>query len=343
MTQHDLPMDQYEMLRKVSRTFALSIEQLPPAIQEILTVSYLLFRVSDCLEDHGTMETGRKVRMLRLWIRVLEGEVPPDDLTSRIADLDDRDPEVYVAQHAGEILEQLYQFPPEIQEVVSQRVIETSMGMARWQEHGPFIEDEEELDDYMLEVAGRVGYLLTDIFAWYLPAIRQRKAELMPLAREFGLALQTVNVIRGMRKDYERGWVFVPRAFYQQAGLTCDELFDPANVAAALDVVNRLADKAERHLQHGIRYIRAFPRRHHRIRLACMWPYFFAVKTLAISRDNTNVLLAEAKMSRHQVKRIIRDTKLFGWSNRWLGWYYRYLTGASTGPSLGGPVQAQAT
>jgi len=318
-------MNQYKMLRQVSRTFALSIEQLPKALREILTVAYLLFRVSDCLEDHEAMGVERKAQLLRLWARVLNGEVPPQNLTDRISDLDPGDPEVDVAQHAGEIIEQLYQLPPEVQEVVRLHVIETSRGMARWQEHGPFVEDEEALDDYMHQVAGRVGYLLTDAFAWYLPAIRERKTELMPLAREFGLALQTVNVIRGMHKDYQRGWVFVPRTFYEQFGLTRDGLFDPANADATLKVVDMLADKAERHLRHGMSYIQAFPRRYHRIRLACMWPYFFAVKTLALSRNNVNVLLAEAKVGRDQVKRIVRDTKLFGWSNHWLIWYSQYL------------------
>ncbi len=318
-------MNQYEMLHKVSRTFALSVEQLPRILRDILTISYLLFRVSDCLEDHETMEVERKVQLLRLWARVLSRELSPGDLTARISDLDPDDPEVYVAQHAGEIIEQLDQFPAEIQEAVRLRAVETSLGMSRWQEHGPFVEDEEALDDYMHQVAGQVGYLLTDVFAWYSPAIRECKARLMPQAREFGLALQTVNVIRGMRKDYERGWVFVPRTFYEQVGLTRDGLFDPANIELALQVIDMLADKAERHLWYGIRYIRAFPRRQHSIRLACMWPYFFAVKTLALSRNNVNVLLAGAKVSRDQVKKIIRDTKLFGWSNRWLAWYSKFL------------------
>ena len=332
-------MNQYEMLRKVSRTFALSIEQLPRILQDILTISYLLLRVSDCLEDSAAMDSEHKAQLLRLWVCVLRGEAPPENLTDRISDLDHNDPEVYVAQHAGEILEQLHRLPSAIQEVVNLHVIETSLGMARWQEHGPFVENEEALDDYMFHVAGRVGYLLTEVFAWYLPCIRERKEQLMPLAREFGLALQTVNVIRGMRKDYERGWVFVPQTFYERVGLTRDGLFDPANIDRALDVISMLADKAEGHLQYGVSYIKAFPRHHHRIRLACMWPYFFAVKTLALSRDNVNVILAEAKMSRDQVKQIMRNTKLFGWSNQWLTWYYQYLTH----PLSKGKVLAKAT
>jgi len=77
-------------------------------------------------------------------------------------------------------------------------------------------------------------------------------------------------------------------------------------------------------------YITAFPRRQHRIRLACMWPLFFAVRTLAVSRNNASVLLAEAKMGRDQVSMILRDTTWFGWSNHWLVRYYKYLRSQQT-------------
>ena len=102
--------------------------------------------------------------------------------------------------------------------------------------------------------------------------------KLRPLAREFGLALQTVNIIRGMRKDYERGWVFVPRTFYEPLGLTRESLFARENNGKALQVIARLADKAESHLRHGLQYITHIPRVHYRIRLACAWPLFFAIR-----------------------------------------------------------------
>ncbi|MBN1991467.1 MAG: squalene/phytoene synthase family protein [Anaerolineae bacterium] len=318
-------MDHYEMLRKVSRTFALSIEQLPQVLRDSITASYLLLRVSDCLEDHDTMPPERKAELLRLWAQVLSNHTTVESLTKNISDLDSSDPEVYVAQHAGQVIKQLHTLPPEIQQAIVKHVNRTSMGMAWWQEHGPYVENEQALDDYMHQVAGRVGYLLTDIFAWYSPIIRERKEQLMPLSRQYGLALQTVNIIRGMRKDYERGWVFVPRTFYERVGLTRDTLFAPDNLDKAMQVVDMLADKAERHLWHGMTYITAFPRYQHRIRLACMWPLFFAVRTLAISRNNANVLIAEAKMGRQQVSKIMRDTSVFGWSNHWLVRYYRYL------------------
>ncbi|HUE75805.1 MAG TPA: squalene/phytoene synthase family protein [Chloroflexota bacterium] len=316
---------QYEMLRSTSRTFALSIEQLPTIVRDAITLAYLLLRVSDYLEDNETMPASRKAELLDLWERVLKNEVPVEELTRAVAGSDSSDSEAYVAQNAHVLLAQLRQLPEEIQEIIKGYVGQTTTGMARWQRDGPFIGTEDEMDDYMHHVAGIVGYLITDIFAWHSSHIRERRDELLPLSREYGLALQTVNIIRGMRKDYERGWVFVPRTFYEKIGLTHHELFDARYIDQAMEVVEMLAVKAETHLRHGIDYIAAFPRRHHRIRLACMWPLFFAARTLAVSRRNQGVLLDEAKIGRDEVKRIMRDTTFLGWSNHWVRWYYRVL------------------
>ena len=147
----------------------------------------------------------------------------------------------------------------------------------------------------------------------------------MPLSREYGLALQTVNILRGMKKDYERGWVFTPQEFLDEAGISRDQLFEPENQHKALQVINRLTEKAERHLRHGLEYIAAFPSHQHRIRLACMWPLFFAVKTLALSQNNINVIINEVKMSRNDVKDIMSTTYVKGWSNKWLKKYYEAI------------------
>lgn len=314
------------MLEMVSRTFTLSIEQLPKIVRDAITLSYLLLRVSDCLEDHESMDVERKIRLLELWDEILDGQKSALELTEQLTDLDSTDPEVYVAQQANDLMSFLKTFPHEIQSAITTRVKRTTVGMARWQRQGPYVETEAEMDDYMHQVAGRVGYLITDIFAWYSPRIMARKEELLPLAREYGLALQTVNIIRGMRKDYERGWVFVPRTYLDQVGITRDQLFDPSYEDNAIEVVNLLAEKAENHLRHGLAYIAAFPIHQHRIRLACMWPLFFAVKTLALSRNNIHVILQEVKMTRKDVKDIMRQTTLMGWSNKWLNKYYETLS-----------------
>ncbi len=315
----------HEMLRAVSRTFALSIERLPSELRDMVATAYLLFRVSDCLEDNESLVSDHKAELLRIWARVLTDSMPVSSLTGEIIHLDKSDPEVYVAQHAGQLLDGLRRFPQPIQEIITNHVNQTSLGMARWQEIGPEVKNEEEMDDYMDQVAGRVGYLLTDLFAWYSPVIMERKEKLLPLSRHFGLALQTVNIIRGLRKDYDRGWVYIPRTFYEPLGLTRDDLFDAENAVKVLRIIDRLADKAETHLLYGLDYIMSLPKWLHGIRLACMWPLLFAVRTLAISRNNIDVILDETKITRSEVKKIIRDTTLFGWSNSWLNSYYERM------------------
>jgi farnesyl-diphosphate farnesyltransferase len=314
-----------DLLRSASRTFAIGIEQLPGVLCDAATVAYLLLRVSDYLEDNEDMPAENKVRLLNTWAEILKGNARSEELTSQIQNVDTSNPDAVVAQYAGDILTRLATLPREVQEIITHHVLHSTLGMARWVERGPQVNDETDLDDYMFEVAGRVGYLLTHLFAWYSSTIRNRKDILLPLAREFGLALQTVNVIRGLRKDYERGWVYVPRKFLAQVNLTAHELFQPEYRAEAIQVLDMLADKAERHLRAALTCVKTLPPWQHRIRLACIFPLMLAIRTLAISRRNVQVFENEAKISRAEVKQIVTNSTLWGWSNSWLDSYYQKL------------------
>lgn len=316
-----------QMVEMVSRTFALSIKKLPRTLREAVGLAYLLFRVSDCLEDHPEIDAERKVYLLEIWERVLRGNDPAELLVSRISDLDRRDPEVYVAKQAGSLIKTLEMMPPEIGELIRDRCGKSTLGMARWQRQEPLIDSVDELDDYMHEVAGRVGYLMTEIYAWYYPRLRARKEEMLPLSRQVGLGLQTVNVIRGLQADRDRGWIFMPLEFLESVGINRQQFFEREFEGQALLAVDLLIQKAERHLKHGLTYLAAFPTRLYRARMANIWPLCFAIKTLAISRDNPAVIREQVKISREDVMEIMRTTSLFGWSDRWLRGYCSRLNG----------------
>jgi farnesyl-diphosphate farnesyltransferase len=321
-----MTIDHRELLRSASRTFALSIERLPGVVGEAMCLAYLLLRVSDFLEDNDYMPPERKVALLKQWDEVLAGQAPVEAFVAELADHEPGDdPDARVAAHSVEILQKVHALPLAVQNQLLVHVRDSTQGMARWVARGPDIPLETDMDDYMHEVAGRVGYLVTDVFAWYSGFIRARLNQLMPLAREFGLALQTVNVIRGLRKDYERGWIFVPESFCAAVNLRRSDLFKPEYQIQALQVVDMVADKADAHLQKALAYVLALPPWLHTLRLACIWPMLFATRTLALSRQNVNVLVGEVKMTREEVKAIVRDTTLFGWSNLWLESYYRHL------------------
>ncbi|MFW5684081.1 MAG: squalene/phytoene synthase family protein [Spirochaetota bacterium] len=315
------------LLRATSRTFALSIEGLPGSLREEMALAYLLFRVSDYFEDHPELSPDEKAELLALWEQTLANPERAGALTRRMADVpyDRSDPEADVAREFELLFRVLSSFDHRVQAVIVERVRETTRGMARWQLKGPRVEDEDELDDYMHHVAGLVGYLVTDLFALHFPRIAERRTRLMPLAREFGLALQCVNILRGLRKDYERGWIFVPRTLCAEHGLVTTDLFRPATEHRAMQVVRDLAEKAERHLRNGLRYVTLIPRSLHRLRLACMWPLLFAARTIAVTRENPAVLRGEAKITRDTVASIVRHTMVLGWSNSWLSAYANRL------------------
>jgi farnesyl-diphosphate farnesyltransferase len=319
-------MNKYDhMVEIVSRTFALSIKNLPRTLREAVGLSYLLFRVSDCVEDHADMDAGCKAELLEIWEQVLRGNEAPTAFTGRISDLDSSDPEVYVANQAGDLIDYLHTMSPELQGYIVDRCGRSALGMARWQRQGPLVDTVDELDDYMHQVAGIVGYLMTDIYTWYYPLLYEKKDAMMPVSHQVGLGLQTVNVIRGLRSDLARGWIFVPKEFLDQVGITRQQFFEPAYEVQAMQVVNMLVQKAEWHLDYGLEYISAFPRRLRQVRLANIWPLFFAIKTLALSRDNIEVVRTEVKITRDDVKQIMRKTSLRGWSDRWLREYYEHL------------------
>lgn len=319
-------MNMKELLRAASRTFALGIERLPGILCEATTVAYLLLRVSDYLEDNEDMDADAKVALLNLWVNILRGEEKVEALTATIpVDADPSNPDAIVARHAREIISELRSLPDAVQEIIVRHVIYNTQGMARWTKKGPNVADEIELDDYMFEVAGRVGYLITQLFAWYSFAIRRKENEIMPLAREFGLGLQTVNVIRGLREDYERGWVYIPNKYLSDLGLSKEQLFDAANRERALKALDMLTDKAERHLSGALKYVKSLPWWQHGIRLGCIFPLMFAIRTLAVCRRNAQVFESEAKITRDDVKKIVLDSTLWGWSNLWLDRYYREL------------------
>lgn len=318
-------MNSRDLLRITSRTFALGIERLPRILCDAATVAYLLLRVSDYLEDNGEMDADEKITLLNMWVNILRGEGGADELAARVADVDVSNPDAIVTQHAREILLHLRSLPYDVQEIIVHHVINSTQGMARWTRTGPNVNDEADLDDYMFEVAGRVGYLVTQLFAWYSLTIRRREEDIMPLAREFGLGLQTVNVIRGLREDFDRGWIYVPKKFLSAIGISSEELFDPIHRQEALKVLDLLTDKAERHLRNALTYVKALPWWQHGIRLGCIFPLMFAIRTLAVSRRNAQVFESEAKITREDVKQIVFDSTVWGWSNLWLDRYYRKM------------------
>lgn len=326
----------YDLLRATSRTFAVGIEALPRPLRDAVTLAYLVLRVSDYFEDSPTLSDERKEELLERWAGLVlpatGRDRPSGDEARAIAEAaapDDANlPDHLAARRADLVLEGLASLPPELQRPIREHTAATTRGMARWVARGPDFPDEEALDDYMFEVAGRVGLLLTDLFAEYSPAIRGRKAELKARAVSFGLGLQTVNVVRGLHEDPKRGWSFVPRSVLDgalagaphRAGEPSSTFFDPRRLPRRqrARILEFLTAKASRHVQDALAYCRLLPRRERGIRLFCVIPALLAARTIQVSARNQEVFERSVKVVRPKVRRLVLRARLLWFSNTWL-------------------------
>jgi farnesyl-diphosphate farnesyltransferase len=80
--------------------------------------------------------------------------------------------------------------------------------MAYWAENNWIISNEAALDQYTFSVAGAVGLLLSDLWAWYDGTQTNRTH-----AIGFGRGLQAVNIIRNHSEDLRRNVDFYPQGW----------------------------------------------------------------------------------------------------------------------------------
>ena len=66
----------YELLPKVSRTFALNIRILPGDLRPAVTVAYLLFRLADTIEDAPGASPDERSALFQVFLDRLDGERP---------------------------------------------------------------------------------------------------------------------------------------------------------------------------------------------------------------------------------------------------------------------------
>jgi farnesyl-diphosphate farnesyltransferase len=172
------------------------------------------------------------------------------------------------------------------------------------------LETSDDLRAYAYYVAGTVGHLLTDLFALHLGGERCRAERLRDLAAPFGLGLQFTNILQDLAEDRRRGWSYVPEDLARRHGTTARGLDDPRLRPAALRVIGDLVREAAGYLDRAMEYTLLLPRGAPRVRLFCLWPTFFALRTLVRVWGEDRVLAGgeKVRITRPEVRRVIGTT-----------------------------------
>jgi farnesyl-diphosphate farnesyltransferase len=326
-----------EMLPKVSRTFAACIRLLPPRVENAVLIAYLLCRIADTIEDTADLVVDDKERLLAHFKSCLtEGGPDAGPLTKAFAS--ERTSDECLSARADITLREFRRLDLDQRDAIRPWVQEMCDGMAQFtRQHARARPDHlealfslDELDSYCYFVAGTVGHLLTELFKLHHPRLTKKHyAKLKSLSTSFGLGLQLTNIIKDVADDRQRGWSFVPRQLCALAGTTPEQLLDPNAARESELVMSLLIAKAKRHLKDALEYCTSLPRSAYRIRLFCLTPLFFAVRTLHKAERDPQLLdpKHKVKITRGEVYRILCTTYVLAPNNHLVRAYYRQLAG----------------
>jgi farnesyl-diphosphate farnesyltransferase len=287
------------LLRGVSRSFYLTLRVLPAEIRPQISLAYLLARATDTIADTKAVPRAKRVVALQQ----LQNLAHVPDLGA-IAEQQTLPAEKQLLERLEDCVVALGQFDEadgrRIQEllkiIVGGQIFDLQRFPGETEKELVALSSDEELDRYIYMVAGCVGEFWTKMCVAHLPALRDWNAdEMCPLGVRFGKGLQLVNVLRDIPKDLRIGRCYLPVKEPRA-------LLDLKNFETIRDLYGRWLDTAVDHLDAGWQYTMKIPRLETRLRLACIWPIWIGLMTIARLRvENPLDPERRVKISRGEV------------------------------------------
>jgi len=273
------------ILPHVSRTFALTIPQLPPALSIPVTSAYLLCRIADTIEDEPALSAQETLDFLNRFSAVVCGTGEPGamarDLKSRLSEhtlATERD----LVGNMDRVIRVMASFG-EAQKAAIQRCVELMCyGMPRFQFNASLqgLHLSGDLDDYCYYVAGVVGEMLTDLFCDYSADIALRRPALSALAASFAQGLQMTNILKDVWEDRSRGACWLPQDVFTRHGVDLARLSSESPGTGFDAGISELIGVAHAHLRNALDYTLLIPAKEQGIRRFCLWAIGLAVLTL---------------------------------------------------------------
>jgi farnesyl-diphosphate farnesyltransferase len=326
------------LLKRVSRSFYLSLAVLPREIRPTVGLAYLFARAADTIADTRLLPRAQRLIHLEVFREELDA-FGPGRLEALIAAT--RASQALEAERA--LLERLpdcfaaYRALPPADAARVRRVLGTIVeGMREdlvrfpGEDEGGLaaLETRAELDRYTYLVAGCVGEFWTEIHVAHRRRLRHwDPVKMSALGVRFGKGLQLTNVLRDIPRDLRQGRCYLPSRDLALLGLEPRDLLDPAAGRALRPLLVELLNVALDHYEAGWQYTFAIPRAETRMRLACAWPLLIGLRTLDLLARTPNWLdpAVVLKVPRLRVYGMLARSLGTVWSTRALGRQARRL------------------
>ncbi|KAL1309017.1 hypothetical protein HN51_051683 [Arachis hypogaea] len=286
----------YTMLQKVSRSFALVIQQLDTDLRNAVCIFYLVLRALDTVEDDTSVATDVKVPILIAFHRhVYDRDWHFSCGTKEYKILMDQ------FHHVSTAFLELGRNYQEAIEDITKRM---GAGMAKF--ICKEVETIDDYDEYCHYVAGLVGLGLSKLFH------ASGSEDLAPdhLSNSMGLFLQKTNIIRDYLEDINeipKSRMFWPRQIWSKYVDKLEDLKYEENSVKAVQCLNDMVTNALLHAEDCLKYMSAL--RDLSIFRFCAIPQVMAIGTLALCYNNIEVFRGVVKMRRGLTAKVIDRTK----------------------------------
>lgn len=322
--------DQDSILQKVSRTFALTIPQLPEPLRGVVTNAYLLCRIADTVEDESALASERKQYFHDFFLRVVSADADAHAFADELAPLltgDATEAEVELVRRTPAVVAVTFSFNVTQQAALKRCLQVMCLGMPHYERHASVegLLDERALDSYCYYVAGVVGETLTTLFCDHSEDIAAQRGRMLKLGVSFGQGLQMVNILKDFWEDHQRGVCWLPRDLFARAGMSLGKIDRGRYNPAFGEVYAYLVGIAHGHLRNGLEYTLLIPEHEPGIRRFCLLALALAVQTLQCIHQHPEFTSgSEVKVSRRVVANTLLKTRLLATHDRALRhWFVR--------------------
>ena len=322
---------QMELLEGVSRTFALTIPQLPESLCKAVANAYLLCRIVDTIEDEVSITAEQKKYFCHGFINIVRTCKNSEAFSTELAPLLSSStlPAEHVLIHViPRVIRITHQFDEEQVAALSSCIETMAEGMPIFQAENLHdgLDKLADMDRYCYYVAGCVGEMLTKLFCHHSLEIAAHRDEMLDLAVSFGQGLQMTNILKDIWDDAERGVCWLPQDVFSEVGYDLKNLSAKSNDANFRIGLERLISIAHGHLQNALKFTQLIPGHEIGIRNFCLWALGMAVLTLKKIKQNLGFTQSnDVKISRNSVKSTILATKLIGRHNRLLTLLFNFI------------------
>jgi len=313
---------QQKILTRVSRTFALTIPQLPDGLEEVVANAYLLCRLADTIEDDANLSSQVKAGFMADFLAVIRGDEDAQDFAARLTpqlSAETLEAERDLVAHTATVVRITSTFTDTQRLAVIRCATTMCEGMPEFQHHKALdgLPGLIDLDRYCYFVAGIVGEMLTDLFCEYSDDIAEHRDEMMALSVCFGQGLQMTNILKDIWEDSKSDTCWLPRSVFNNLDGGLPEAMRRRDGHAMAGGIDELVGIAHAHLKQALRYTQLIPKHETGIRRFCLWAIGMALLTLQRIHTNPGYQAgSDVKISRTAVKATMLICNIAQPSNR---------------------------